>query len=98
MYFGFLKHGSLGIGNSADDPVNQGLLCQSWRVQQDVVAAVLREITLSFYLLGDTNRKYLKYYQLLVSTLRSFDKLPGRKLGSYSALVTNLDNLSDKSI
>ena len=33
----------------------------------------------SFYLLGDINGKYLKYYQLLVSTLRSFDQLPGKK-------------------
>ena len=62
------------------------------------MAGVLAGISLSFYLIGDINGKYLKYYQLLVSTLRSFDKLPGRKLGSYSALVTNLDNLSDKSI
>ena len=75
------------IGTSVDDPVHQGLLCRSWWVQQDVMAGVLAGISLSFYLIGDINGKYLKYYQLLVSTLGSFDKLPGKNL----ALVLNLN-------
>ena len=51
------------------------------------MAGVLAGISLSFYLIGDINGKYLKYYQLFVSTLGSLDKLPGKNL----ALVLNLN-------
>ena len=41
---------------------------------------------LSLVLLTDMNGKYLKYYQLLIATLRSFDKLPGTKCGFSNQL------------
>ena len=50
------------------------------------MAAVLRENTFCFYLLADMNGKYLKYYQLLITTLRPFDELSGTKLGFSNEL------------
>ena len=41
-------------------------------------------VFICFYLLGDMNGKYLKYYQLLITALSSFDKLPGKKKRFYN--------------